>query len=243
MIKNHQEMVENGGSLLSKTKFVTIGTIQEQANKNKIGIKPNQDHCFLINVKDWNKCEVHSEPFAFEEKDVTGDILKEVILLNIVNSFLLFRAPVRHINRVDELKNEFFNCLARYVKFIISKFDLNANPFQRDLKRIFHSRLQSYEEFFELNSLRNNLEENGDLDQDRRIAIVKEILKGLNSIIKILIGDKQIHDIKLSYFFKARDINFKSENHTEDSIHEIGYLFISSLFADHKYRWWIQARI
>ena len=79
LIKDMDDLEENAGKLIRKTKFISIADIDLEATKANVTFTKGQVHNFRIGTHDLNRCEVNYYYFFFGSPDRTPEIIADII--------------------------------------------------------------------------------------------------------------------------------------------------------------------
>lgn len=129
LIKDMEELEKNAGSLIRKTKFVSVADVDQQAFINNIVFKKGDEHSFRICTKDMNRCEVNYLFFLFDGVDRGPQIISDVIATGFQRRLLTF---------IDQLQDNY------------KKYDLFEGYLPEGLQRAFGQYLRYLLHYFEV---------------------------------------------------------------------------------------------
>ncbi|TGL63769.1 hypothetical protein EHQ58_00990 [Leptospira ognonensis] len=134
LIENMQELEENAGRLLAKTKFISVLDIDKQASEQNppITIEKDKEHKVRIDKSDMNRCEVNNTFFRFTKEDRSKEILTDIIALRfekILKQLLLYINSIYNSYNLDRnnLQYGILQSFIQYQRYLLHYFEVSPS--------------------------------------------------------------------------------------------------------------------
>lgn len=110
LISNMQELEDNAGKLIRKTKFISIEDIDAQAIANKVSFTKGHRHNFRVGKFDMSRCEVNFFFFFFYGIDRSPEIIADIVAVKFQKTLKYF---------ISEIQNNYkqYNLYPRYIPY------------------------------------------------------------------------------------------------------------------------------
>ncbi len=139
MLKNKLDFITKLGQLVRYTKFRSIDNVaRNQSSPVDLGIG---DHSILICANNQKKVEVKSKSFLFEQKDVSGDVIAEIVTAIIKRNLVLLKKS--NDDDIMELNLLIRYLFYDYLLFLINYFELSIDI----VEKVFSEIKIDYNEF------------------------------------------------------------------------------------------------
>jgi len=200
LIKDIDELEENAGRLLNRTKFISISDIDNEANTNGHPFVLGSSHKYRICPYDMDRTEFNFFFFTYKGRDISKDVIADFINLSVQKEIRTF-AKFLSQESIDWeepriLSNRINYALSSYLAYLRNYLEL---PIQ---DRFSNSELEN--DFVNKLSLKRNLEIY-DIVNDYVLNIKNWVKEG---------GDDKLPEYTPSYFTNS-EINIKEKSDSE----------------------------
>lgn len=227
LINDIQDLEDNCGKLLRKTKFVSVSDLDDEAARANVQFAINQTHNFRIGVDDMNRCEVNYFFFSFLGVDRTPELITDAIVIRFQKILYSFAKEIETAFEKFKLYPGYISsglqyAFIQYMRYLLHYFEVSPERVQ-----FLNSLTDDYypEEYSQYKSL------------ERDVQIINSIGKALEPFRKSIFnmhGDSftmqnlQIPNYVPSLFIPLDDgINTTLASDNIDlSISELSYLLI-----------------
>jgi hypothetical protein len=167
------EFLAHLGRLIRRTKFITIRSLDNHARNHspRIDLAIGK-HQVRIDAERIDRCEVHSRPMTFEERDITPNVLAEIVVESIRKQLLQWRRifPFEE----SDVRESFDRMMISYVWFLCEYFEIDIRSIQNELGNLKRNPL--FQELRYLDRSPNN---------DRDVRFVSEICTKLFTLLRL----------------------------------------------------------
>jgi len=241
LIKNMEEMEENAGKLIRKTKFVSISDIDNQAKKAKTPFVYGQEHSFKIGKYDFNRCEMNLLLLLYQGEDRTNEVITDIVALRfqrILSDFVKdievnFKNYELYIGYIGE---GLLNAFKQYLRYLFHYFEVSPNKVNWES----NSRLTITDLLISDGNFMNNEEFEEYANEQRDIGILNSIFKALDKFLPFIynltiengngeyIINKEVPIYVPNFFIPiGNGFNFSiSEAYPFEAIENISYLVV-----------------
>lgn len=195
LIADMNDLEENTGRLLRKTKFVSIADIDLQAKVNNVIITRGQEHNFRIGLSDMNRCEINFFFFFFHGRDRTAEIIADIIALSFQKTLSYYISDIdKNYKRYDlydgYIPEGLQQSFVQYLRYLLHYFEVS--PSTVDIS-FFHGYLDYFylDEFSEYQNLKR------DVEIISAVFNALEIFTEFIETLKINIGNKELIEIPI----------------------------------------------
>ncbi|GBF44411.1 hypothetical protein LPTSP2_37140 [Leptospira ellinghausenii] len=192
LIESMEDLENNAGKIISKTKFISVLEIDKQAaNQNPpIYIKEDQEHNFRVCKKNMERCEVNQTFFEFNKGDSSKEIFTDIIMLNFLKVTKDFIKYFQN-NRLNIEYIEIFELsLMNFKLYILNLFEVSIN-------RVNEPRIQN---------ILSELDKNERKNEKRSIEIVESIFSEIRKY-EDLTKINEIPEYQPKFLAKINDNN------------------------------------
>lgn len=138
MLKDMGDLTSKLGRLVRHTKFITIRHIDHVASHqpNTVDLAVGE-HKILVGENNPNVVEVKSDAFEFNEKDITGDVIAEVITAIVRKNIAAIKRSIKEYDVPQDIIKDFLPNMLRYhfyqyALYLLDYFEVKISALYRD---------------------------------------------------------------------------------------------------------------
>lgn len=141
LIADMSEMEQHSGSLVRRTKFISVADIDLEAVKNGVTITRNQEHNFRIDAVDLDRCELNYFYYYYYGIDRTPEVVADLIRTSFESKLSYYISEIRKNFEEYRLSAEYINAglqqaFGQYIRYLLHYFETAPESLSRQVKNV-----------------------------------------------------------------------------------------------------------
>lgn len=186
LIKDMNDLENNAGKLIRRTKFISIQDLDDQAKLNNVSFAKNKEHNFRVGQDNMNRCEVNYYYYSFTGKDKAPELIADIVALSFNKSLTFFinEIEIRYQKNINlyYFPGGLRRAFGQYLKYLLHHFEVAPSSLTEVSRKL-------YDEFINLKFPKNEFSEYQSTSRD--IEIVSAVFNALSTFKEYILNPIQ----------------------------------------------------